>query len=272
MTTEILELPHKNAYLYVDFSYAAGTTKYTDWASPSDGTYTFEPKLGVKVADNTGTFEEKTTTIELPYGDAFTTMIGAGDPLPPIYVKVRERLEDPLGVVTAQELVLFRGRVTRVARNYQGRKGAIVIQALSLKVNLQTPLGLVCTQQCVWNFGGRGCGVALGPLVKTGTCTVIGTDRRVTITGLAAAPDATYWRAGYVTRNGLKIGIRDWSDSAPTIFLLRERPPAEWVGHAVSVTPGCDKSYAICGSRWSNHGQFGGFGIAMPDYHPNLEG
>lgn len=272
MTTEVLELPQKNGYLYVDFLYGGNHAKYTDWASPADGSFTFEPKLGVTVPDNTGTFEEKIATIELPYGDAFTTMIASGDPLPPIFVTVTERLEDVYGIVAAQTLTLFRGRVTRVAKNYQGRSGAVVVEALSVKGMLGVALGLVCTQQCVFTFGGRGCLVDLTSLVQNGTCTAIGTDRSVTITGLAGAPDSSYWRAGYVTRNGLSVVIRDWSSGSPTVFLLRERPPVEWVGQAVVVTPGCDKSHDTCKNRWNNEGQFGGFGIGMPDYHPVIEG
>lgn len=274
MTNKALDIANKYSYLYVDIiNVASGARwKYTNWATPADGSFTFEPKLGVKIGDNVGTLESKVTQIDLPYGDAFTTFVTAGDPLPPLSVTITERIEDPFGLADATVLTLFKGRIAKISRNPNGLSGAVRIECLDLKGLLAVPLGLPCTQQCVFTFGGVGCEIALTSLIKDGTCAAIGTNRHVTITGLPTAPDESYWRFGYVTRNGLSIVIRDWSKSTDaTDFVLRDRPPSEWIGHTVLVTPGCDKSYETCRDRWLNQGQFGGYGIGMPDYMPNIE-
>lgn len=273
--TKALDIPQKTGYLRVDFTYgnsAATHMRYTDWLGETNPDYTHEPGLEVKLGDNTGTFEEKITQIALPYGDAFTTLIASGDAVSPVFVRIDERHIDPLGAVSSDNLVLFKGRVSKVIRNYQGRMGAILLQALSVKSNLRVALGLIANVQCNWTFGSAPCGIDLGPLLQTGTCTTGTSDRHATITGLAAAPDATYWRRGYVTRDGLSLTIRDWSSSAPTSFTLSDRVPAEWIGQAVVLTPGCDKTIEICRSRWNNETRFQGCGYGMPDYHPIIEG
>jgi hypothetical protein len=96
-------------------------------------------------------------------------------------------------------------------------------------------------------------------------------DRRIgTITGLGTHSDK-YWHRGYASRDGIDIGIRDWSSGTPTRFIFVREVPADWVGQSVVVTPGCDKTPGVCNARWSNLARFGGAGIAIPPYHPVFE-
>jgi len=265
----VLESPEKDSYLYVTLETVAETWKFTDWHEPDDDDFVYK-KMSVKIGDSVGTFQDSQTEIELELGDAFTSF-AVLPPLPKIEVTIVERTQ-AVGSDTADELVLFKGRVAKVIKNQHGKEGSVVLICLPMKALLDVPLGLLCTQQCVWNFGGKGCNFDVAAERQIGTLTEINTDRTVTIPGLAPVARANFWRQGYVTRNGLKIVIREWDPSVDTDrFLLRERPPAEWIGQEVELTPGCDKSLGNC-RDWDNEERFAGLGIAMPDYHPNIEG
>ena len=50
----------------------------------------------------------------------------------------------------------------------------------------------------------------------------------------------------------------------PLTFVLSKTPPASWLGQAVTVAPGCDKSLFTCDNRYLNVTSFGGFGTFMP--------
>jgi len=97
----------------------------------------------------------------------------------------------------------------------------------------------------------------------------------VTITDAGAiAKTGTYWRRGYILRDGLAIGIRDWSDADPTVFYLTRGVPEDWVlagGDSVLLVPGCDGHIETCRDVFNQEETFMGMGYKMPDHHPNYE-
>jgi hypothetical protein len=247
---------------------------YTDWTEDTlgpQGTYLSVPTMEVKLPPMTSGIVEGDEPLEilLPV-DAFTTPLASGMPHSPVEVTVWERV-DPRTERAAATHTLFVGRVHRTRRNHEGRTDTIVVQAQNLKAQLEKALGLPATYHCIWTFGGRGCGIDLGPLRKTGTLDSA-KGKVAQITGLPPQADPRYWHRGYVERLGLRLLIRDWDgDASPGSFRLVREPPSSWVGQTVTLTPGCDKTIEVCRARWNREEVFAGIGYALPPYNPVIE-
>jgi hypothetical protein len=169
--------------------------------------------------------------------------------------------------VGSQLLIPFRGRVTRTFKNYQGRNDKILFEALPIKSRLNFPVSIPCNHHCAWTLFGTGCN--LPAIENPGQVTVID-GKEVTILGLAAQV-GKYYQRGYVTRDNNRIAIHNWDSTDPTKFYLARQPPSEWLLQPVGVVPGCDKTIETCRARWLNEANFGGFGYAIPAYHPVFE-
>lgn len=276
-------LPKKLPRYVVEFAYgdAAGTfARFANWTSDvtHDGdVYTSIPKFSVEVPANTGMFEERPLVLEAPIAaHALFAALSSGEQHSPAYVTVTylaEPLPDDGGSATA--LVACLGwRVTRATKNPSGKRGIVRLEAVSAKSEMNKTVGLPANYQCAWTLFGRGCDLA--QLSDAGTLTAIdaGDKQKVTITGIAADPGVpgptpgNVYHRGYVERDGLRIEIRDYSSAAPTIFFLARKPPASWVGQAVTVIAGCDKTIETCRARYDNEGRFMGCGYGIVDRHP----
>ena len=262
---------------------APSYARYTDWSqdvsgpgprdpdtgSPSVVVYTSTPALEVRPIRRTGTFDEPPVQIYLPL-DTWSDRLSAGEPHSPVYVRVLEAHETADGRLQ-DVLVLHAGRLARTVRNPGGRTSTVLLESTSMKAELSLPLGLPANHLCVWTLGGRGCRIDLEPQTQPGVlASITGSGKDAAITGLPLRT-GRFWQRGYLEHEGLRIGIQDWIDTSPTRFILRDQPPADWIGDVVSVIPGCDKSIETCRSRWANEARFGGFGYAMPPYDPTYE-
>lgn len=264
--------------------------RYTDWAAgfidTGPVTYDGKPDMEVVLPSNVMGFDAKSAIVVLPQVDVnlsttFPADISSGEPAAPVFVKIRELVLEaipgyPSPTASSDDLVHFEGRLVKATRNYKSRAGVVGLEFLPTRARLDLPLGLVCGDQCAWPFGEpRTCKIDTAPLKNAATVANVAVGIDLTING-ATVPGSSpqrdnYYRGGYVERNGLRILIRDWIYTSPTIFRLSQKPPAEWQNHVVTLTPGCDKSRASCRDRWSNEVNFGGFGFAMPSYDPNLD-
>lgn len=160
---------------------------------------------------------------------------------------------------------LFFGPLNRVVKNPDGQSNAARLICFELKKQAEKTLGIVANIECSWNFGDKNCCLDLAGLRQTATVESIdGLD--LTVSGLTE-PRSNYWLRGYVTFNGLKIMIRDYSGGT---LSLTNKPPADWDGEEISVFPGCLKTLEAC-QGWNNEIRFGGIGLAIPPYHPNFE-
>lgn len=272
----------KRSFLLVTFNYGDPETvvKYTDRAGDYLD-FPAQPAMQVSVPPNDGTLDDKPCRVILPIDD-FSRRISDGLPHAPVSLLVREIvLPASGGAQQASALTLFRGRVTQTIRNYQSRADTVAVEALQAKSRLKVALGLPCNHHCVFTLFGAGCSTgafgepALADEVQTGTIDAVD-GRRVTISGLSAHPsDPKFWHRGYVRIGGerdLRILIRDWDgDLDATLFHLASRPPSDWLGLPVFVTPGCDKTPETCDGRWDNLENFGGYGYAIPAYNPVIE-
>jgi len=280
--TRALAKPEKESYLLVEFRHgedAGSSERYTDFQQDTIG-FTSTPLMEVDIPDNTGTFDETETKIILPI-DAFTDRLSDGLPHSPTYVKIEERTQGFVSGDEASVLILFRGQVKRVIRNYQGRTNMVAIFAVPAKSRLNVPLGLQCNHHCERRLFSPGCGLLQVSFDQPGEIASID-GKEVTIVANAAiesptAPGGTndrFWERGYLEKDGLRIGIHIWTIADPKVFVLRKRPPADWIlagTGSVLFVPGCHGTIEDCRDVWDNEEHFLGLGYAMPDYSPNIE-
>ena len=240
-------------------------TDFTSDVSFQSLVYTAEPRLEIKGLEISGIFDA-----DKPVQFVFPLITGgvldkatSGQRHSPIFISLWEKLFSTTGGQD-QVLTFFRGKAIRTTRNYNGRKDFVLFEAFGVKQRLAIALGLIAGHQCQWPFGGRGCGAAVTQ--ETGTMTAV-TGTSATITGLGGHANR-FWHRGFVERDGLRIEVRDWLSG--TTFELMAEPPPDWIGQAVKVHEGCDKTIAVCRLKGKEE-KFSGFGSAIPAYSPNFE-
>lgn len=267
--------PEKESLCLVTFQYGDPTTptfsRYTDWTEDYVGGFVATPAMKITIPENSGAFEERPLKIEMPL-DAFTTLLSSGLPHSPIYVRVQEITRALSGGPQATNLTHFMGRVMRSTRNYNGKKGRVMIQALSIKSRLEKSLALPCNHHCIWTLFGRGCGLSsIGFTTEVVTLDAIdGKVVTTTTAGVTSRPDK-FWHRGYLEYDGLTISIQNWSSADPTKLYLMKQPPSAWLSATLRAVAGCDKTIETCRDRFNNEEHFGGFGYAIPSHHPILE-
>lgn len=270
--------PEKEGFVLVRFFHGDNLSQqelYTDWDQSLQG-HKSEPRMALRIPENTGTFDDTDLRIILPE-DIFTIRASSGTPHSPIFVIVSEATQAlELGDQGIQR-VLFRGRVMKVVKNFQGKKGRIAFMAQTLKARLDQKLSFPCTHQCVWTLFKGNCGAVEGDFeINTEIDSVSGfevtiVDTEVTDKGVS---DARYWKRGYMEKDGLRITIRDY-DGATDVqkFQMVRKVPSDWIGgtNDIRIVPGCDKTVETCRSRFDQEETFMGPGYKMLQYHPLFE-
>lgn len=282
--------PSKQSYSALVFTQNAVDRYYTNWsAGYNDGNaHTPLPGLQVQYAPNTGSLREEQLKITFSIGnDVFLDSLITGLPIAPVYLNAKIVIEEiGPGAAPGSRIVEFGNwRLMKALRNPEQRRGLGRLEFLSHKARLFPPLGISAMPSCAWNLGDKTCTVDTVALQETGTVSFVG-RKSLRLTNPAdsgvisgknyldlSGPDDKYWHRGYVELDGLRIGIRDWNQAGPDPYLFQmvRQPPPSWVGQVVTLTPGCDKTPFICDKRYANLEQFGGFGYAIPAYHPVLE-
>lgn len=275
--------PEHEGYLLVEFrhgSNAATPVRYTN-LEQNFGGYTSTPTMEVDLPDNTGMFGEKEARIILPL-DAFTDRLSDGRPHSPIYVRIEEQIRGLQAGEAGTNLVHFRGQVERGIRNYQRRAGRVAILALPAKSRLDVPLGLQANHHDEARIFGPMSGLTQLTHDQTGQiATIVG--KTVTIStpnGNVTAPTAPggtndrFWERGWLEKDGLRIQVHIWSITDPTTFVLREKPPADWLlagGSSILFVPGAHGTIEDARDVWDDEEHFLGFGYAVPDWNPLIE-
>ncbi len=268
-------LPEKESFLLVLFRHGdpddLDEERYTDFDQDFSG-YTATPGMDVEIPENTGHFDEKEARFILPT-DTFLERVSNGKPHSPIFIRVEEVTQ---GLGTGDQnsqRTIFNGRATRARRNYQGRSNSVCVFALPGKSRLDIPMGLPCNHHCAWNVFSLGCGLTRASFVIDGE--IDSADGQVVTVTTATVTNKTdtYWRRGYLRKDGLSIMVRDWNDSVPTQFQMARRVPDDWIGGSgdIEFVPGCDKLISTCRDRYSNEEHFMGLGYAIPPYNPIIE-
>ena len=147
------------------------------------------------------------------------------------------------------------GQVTRAGTHY-------IAELRGLHDLLQRPLGDAYTPECRFDLGDARCGVHLAALTVSGTVTSVidqanFADARLTAASGVYAYGVVQWQSG--ANAGQKMDVKNWDLSSQTLTLWLPMPSPIQVGDSYSLTPGCDKRFATCQSRFTNGAQFGGF-------------
>lgn len=237
----------------------------------SDGVFLAKPDMGVNIDMFTGVFDEKPVKIGLDKrSDSFFDDISNGEPHSPIFVEIWELIESVDGA--DDEFKLFSGRVARVSDNFRGKQNQIQIECRTWKGKVDIPLGVLATHQCPWIFTGEGCEVVARTFAGT-VSSITGFQIVLTSAPATGSPPTTFFerefQRGYMKRDGLRITIRDWQSG--DTFQMTKPPPQEWIGNAVTLVAGCDKTIETCRDIHDNEERFNGLGFAMLPYNPNYE-
>jgi len=267
------DLSRKQSAFLLEFKYgdpASPTyTRYTDWTRNiiSGGiTYTAQTAISITIPENTGMLMESPLKLELP-SNSFVDRLTNGEPHSLIQLTLTEIRG--LDKITQETEVKFIGDVDEAISNYQGRNGIVYIEVAGEKSQYDKILGIQNNRHCIWNVFGPGCGLLRSDFTESVTISAI-SGKQLTITG-ASTPDASYWRFGFISKDGIDLQIRDWDSAAPTIFELEVEPPADWASASVVLTPGCDKLETTCDTRYGNQGNWTGIGVESPDHNPMIE-
>lgn len=272
MTITLADRTSKETYTLVEFSTSEETFRYTDNIEPtiSDaGIFDLlEPTMDIKYAPNSGTFEDRVTSIDLPFvADTFIDHVSAQRPYPLTTVRVFEHY---VSGSEAETYLLFWGTLTKATKNREGREGRVVIESKGEKAFYKILAGPIISHQCFNIFGRKGCEksfVGLTELVKVDdVSTVTVTTRPLKI----IHKDNRHFIRGVMTVEGLPITIFSWDRFTPREFILTKQPPSSWIGKLALIEPGCDRTINQC-EFWNNTQNFNGPGFAIPEYNPIIE-
>jgi uncharacterized phage protein (TIGR02218 family) len=159
------------------------------------------------------------------------------------------------GDTSLGSVVIFEGAVASV----DPETVQVVLHVKSDLERLAQPWPRVVFQPgCANAFGDAGCGKVLSTLTVSGTAT--GTPTSTTIPS-ALGQAAGYFALGTLTMtSGAASGARRTVSgfSGGTLTLSTPLPIAPSAGDTFTVTPGCDRSFATCGTKWSNQNRYRG--------------
>lgn len=237
----------------------------------TDGVFLAKSDIAVSFDAFSGVFDEKPIKIDLDKStDSFFDDISNGEPHSPVFVEIWELIESVDG--SDEELKLFTGRLTKVTDQHRGKQNQIRLECRSWKQKIDIPMGVIATHQCAWIFTGEGCEVVARTFAGT-VLSIVGFQVTLTAAPATGSPPTTFFerefQRGYMKRDGLRITIRDWKDGP--VFQMTKPPPLEWVGNAVTLVAGCDKTIETCRTIHDNEERFNGVGFAMLPYNPNYE-
>lgn len=170
-------------------------------------------------------------------------------------IKVERVIMPTWGDTSLGALCMFEGKVSDVAPSTTEIN-------LTVKSNLEQlatswPRNLFMPQ-CSNAFGDAGCGFNVA--ANTDASTMTGTPTTTAFT--ASLPHGTgYYTLGYVTitsgpATGAQRAVKSWDGTTVTLALPLPQTPG--VGNTFTITPGCDRQFPTCGTKFSNAGRFRG--------------
>jgi uncharacterized phage protein (TIGR02218 family) len=153
--------------------------------------------------------------------------------------------------------ILRTGETGQVSR----KRGQYVAELRGLMQKLQNNVGRIVTPACDAVLGDARCGVNLTPLRVSGTVTAV-TDRR-TFAASALAQAAAYFSYGvlvWVTgaNAGRSMEVKQHA-AGGALTLQLTMGNAIMIGDTFTITPGCDRTKAVCVSKFTNVVNFRGF-------------
>ncbi|MGY6645883.1 MAG: DUF2163 domain-containing protein [Salinarimonas sp.] len=138
--------------------------------------------------------------------------------------------------------------------------GAFVMELRGLAHRLDEERGRLYRAACSADLGDAACGLTITPVAAT--VAEAGDALHLRLTGLGNEPDG-WFSGGKLTftggaNAGFEVEIRSHAADG-TIALWQRAPRPVIPGDAVTLTPGCDKSFATCRNKFGNVVNFRGF-------------
>lgn len=162
----------------------------------------------------------------------------------------------------SQRVILRKGAIGEIVRGPQ----AYQVELRGLAHQLNQEQGRTFSRACDAVVGDARCGVDLAA-GHTGAAVVISAidDRIVTVSGLGAFTAGRFERGVLTWTSGANAGSTaevsgHGTVAAGTVLTLWQRTGASIApGDGLSVTAGCDKTFATCQARFANAANFRGF-------------
>ncbi len=270
----ILPKPTKRVTGLLKFSYNGtdvGICNNTEDITYGGLTYTSTPRLEVKLPVMGGGVadEQALVTLEKQSTGFFSTII-SGEAIAPVTVTIYEYIQHTDSLGTIEVYTAFIGYLGIITVDPSDKPGTIEIEINSWKTLLGVQVGIPAEVTCPLIFGGRGCNSprptqvgGYADLQITQINSVI-----ITVNSLGGTWRDYYFNKGYIEKDGIKLKIYEWVQG--TTFVLSRRPPASWLNQVATFRPGCDKKIETC-RLFNNEENFGGYGYAIPAYHPIIE-
>lgn len=141
------------------------------------------------------------------------------------------------------------------------REDSFVAEFRSLAQGLQQTIGRSYTPTCTAELGDDRCKVDIGTLTEAGLVAGV-TDPRTIVDPARIEADG-FWRGGLIEfldgpAEGFRMEVKD-SASSGVLVLFQALPVSPQVGDAYSLSPGCDKTFSTCKSRYDNVVNFRGY-------------
>lgn len=168
----------------------------------------------------------------------------------------------------ADRVCIWSGRLSEITRT----GGAFSAELVSLKADLERPVGRIYARACDAEVGDARCKVDLGaPAFRgEGVVTAALGGRSFLASGLPAFSDDWFTGGGLDWTSGANAGaaarvVRHVGGASAGIDLAAAPRFGVAVGDAFVVTAGCDKSFATCGAKFANRDNFRGFPHLLGD-------
>ncbi|MEM7806220.1 MAG: phage BR0599 family protein [Pseudomonadota bacterium] len=221
-------------------------------SDPSTRTYVAEPGIAHTEILSSGEVDRAEVQISFPISSAFAiSLLGASSPTTWVTI-FRYHLSD----VTSERRALFVGRlISREINGYQlnCRFENIVsrLRANGLREYFSTSCRHALYQQ--------GCNLNIEDFFTAGTATAL-SDLDLTVTEAALQADG-YYTGGVIRWNSVLVYVLGHTGSTLLLKSVPNGLAAAIAGgsQSVEIAPGCPLSIDVCGSRFNNADNFGGF-------------
>lgn len=155
-------------------------------------------------------------------------------------------------------LGLGKGRIGQI----RDGRSVFVAELLGLSKHLMQVVGRLYMPACDADLGDTRCGVTLASYTVTGTLTSVTNNRTFADTSRGEADG--YFDGGKITwtsgdNNGLSMEVKTSLLAGGAVTLQMPMPFTVIVGNTYSMSAGCDKTFATCGTKFNNKVNFQGF-------------
>ncbi len=228
-----------------------------------DGTNTYQAALGFRRSSISHESDLSISTMDI------SGLLGAGGiELADVRAGVYDAAEVLVFLVnwrdlTMEHIVLLKGRLGAITPHDEGYSAEV--QGLADRLGRAEVLE-TWQPLCRYDLGDSRCTKSLAGLVYNGTVSTVTSRSEFLAAAFAAGPvagDSTYLDGGKLTwltgdNAGKSVEVRTYTDGSKTFELPIPLPYAIQVGDTFQVNPGCQKTFAICVSRYANGINFGG--------------